>query len=153
MKAFRLTRSTRVNSAFTGDGSRKYGGRWNSPGQAIVYTSSTLSLAVLEIMAHLDDYTTLSRSYSFIPVEIPSVLITAVDPKSLPAGWNEGPPGAASQHIGDSWVSDKRSAVLAVPTVLVPDEVNYLINPNHPDFPRISIGAVHKLFFDPRFTR
>ncbi|HEY9594614.1 MAG TPA: RES family NAD+ phosphorylase [Spirochaetia bacterium] len=153
IKAFRLTKTSRASSAFTGEGARAYGGRWNSPGQRVVYTSSSLSLAVLEIMVHLGDYSTLLRSYTYIPVEIPSDLVSTCDPASLPTGWNDAAPSVASQLVGDSWIADQRSVVLAVPTVLVPDELNYLINPDHPDFHRISIGSAHELVVDPRLIK
>ena len=84
VRAFRLTRTSRVSSALTGEGAGKYGGRWNSPGTRVVYASGSLSLAILEIMVHLDDYATLVGSYSFIPMGIPSSLITAAERK--PAG-------------------------------------------------------------------
>lgn len=153
VKAFRLTKSVLISSALSGEGASKYGGRWNSPGVKIVYTSSTLSLAVLEIMVHLDDYSLLCKNYRFIPIEIPPELISATDPKGLPVGWNSESPGVASQQIGDLWVAKMTSAVLSVPTMLLPDELNYLLNPLHPDFSKIVIGKDQKLCFDPRFIK
>ncbi len=151
VRAFRLTRTDRVRTAMTGEGAGTYGGRWNSPGTRVVYASSSLSLAMLEIMAHLDDYATLVESYSFIPLEIPSELITVLDRK--PAGWSSNPPGTASQRAGDAWVSSRESAVLSVPSVVAPEERNYVLNPLHPDFGRIEVGRPRKLPFDRRLIK
>lgn len=153
IRAYRLTKSTRISTAFDGEGAWRYGGRWNSPGVRIVYTSGTLSLAMLEIMVHLEDYSVLCKDYSYIAIEIPMGLISAVDPKDLPARWDSAPPGMASQNVGDAWVLEQRSAVLSVPTVLVPEERNYLLNPQHPDFSKIVIGKPQRLCFDPRFIK
>jgi len=68
----------------------------------------------------------------------------------LPADWMLEPPGPSSQAIGDAWVQAGESAVLAVPTVLIPSETNYLLNPMHPDFKKISIGKPQPFAFDPR---
>jgi RES domain-containing protein len=151
--AFRLSKTIRLSSAFTGDGARTYGGRWNSPGTKVVYASSTLSLATLEIMVHLESYKTLCEDYSFVNVEMPSEIIETVDPTTLRPGWDSGAPGPESQQIGDSWASKLESAVLSVPTVLVPGEVNYLLNPDHPDFRRIAISKPKRICFDRRLVK
>ena len=114
---------------------------------------ATLSLAILEIMVHLEDYAVLCSKYSFIPIEIPSDAISVVDPTTLPSGWDSAAPGSTSQQIGDSWASALRSPILSVPMVLVPDERNYLLNPIHPDFGRIIIGKAQKLPFNRRFIK
>jgi len=135
----------------SGEGAARLGGRWNSPGTRVVYASGSLSLAMLEIMVHLDDYATLVDSYSFIPLEIPSQLIRNVD--KGPPGWRSNPPSAASQRVGDAWASSLQSAVLSVPSVLAPQERNYLLNPLHPDFSRIRVGKPRPLPFDRRLAK
>jgi RES domain-containing protein len=135
----------------TGQGAATYGGRWNSPGTRVVYASASLSLAMLEIMVHLDDYATLVASYSFIPLDLPSELIVTLGRR--PAGWNSNPPSAGSQRAGDAWASSLQSAVLSVPSVMAPEERNYLLNPRHPDFRRIRIGKPAKLPFDRRLIK
>ena len=128
-----------------------HGGRWNSPGTPVVYTAGSLSLAMLEVMVHLDDYATLVDSYSYIPVEMPQNLMTTL--VRAPAGWRSNPPRAASQRAGDAWAASLRSAVLSVPSVLAPDERNYLLNPRHPDFGKISVGKPQRLPFDRRLVK
>ncbi len=135
----------------TGEGAAAYGGRWNSPGTPVVYASASLSLAMLEIMVHLEDYATLVRSYSYLPLEIPSELIGVL--KKVPAKWSSNPPGTASQRAGDAWVSSRESAVLSVPSVIAPEERNYVLNPLHPDFGRIEVGRPRKLPFDRRLIK
>lgn len=153
LKAFRVTRVTRVATSFSGAGAAMYGGRWNSPGTKVVYTSATLSLAMVEILAHLDDFSTLSKGYVFIPIEIPSELITNLDDSDLPVDWNSPTLSSEAQKVGDLWVSEQKSAVLSVPTVIAPGERNYLLNPQHPEFTRIVIGNAQSLSFDPRLTK
>lgn len=153
VKAYRITTSKRSTTAFTGEGAAKVGGRWNSVRSKVVYTSSSLSLAMLEMLVHLSDYATLEKSYVFIPVEIPGGLIDTVDTESLPIGWDSGTILGATQRIGDDWLAKGTSAVLAVPSAVVPYELNYVINPQHLDFPKISIGTPQSLVFDSRLSK
>lgn len=153
LKAFRVTPHDRVESAFSGEGARKYGGRWNSVGTRVIYCSSTLSLAMLEIIAHLDDYASLMDNYSYVPLDIPGELIEMVQPKQLPLGWNSPSPTTGSQHHGDNWVTENRSVALAVPSVIVPDEYNFVLNPLHPDFGRVVVGQTKRLDVDHRLFK
>jgi RES domain-containing protein len=102
-------------------------------------------LATLEIMVHLQDYSILCNDYSFVPIEFPPDLVTLLDIKTFPDGWDSASPGAASQQLGDIWAAELRSPILAVPTVLVPEELNYILNPQHPDFVKIVLGKAQKL--------
>ena len=151
VRAYRLTRTARLSSALSGEGAARYGGRWNSEGTPVVYASGSLSLAMLEIMVHLEDYGTLLDSYSFVLIEIPADRITVVHRK--PPGWNANPPGIASQRVGDTWTVRLTSVALSVPSVLAPEERNYLLNPRHPDFRKIRFGKPRKLPFDPRLIK
>jgi hypothetical protein len=91
-------------------------------------------LATLELLVHLDDYEVLRKLYSYIEIEIPENLIEVVDPNHLSSGWDSLTPQAASQSVGDVWVKEGRSAVLAVPSIVSQGELNYLLNPSHVDF-------------------
>ncbi len=115
--AWRIVRAARVNSAFTGEGARVYGGRWNSRGTAVVYVSEHESLAALELFVHL---------------------------------WNAEPPTFQTMQIGDEWVHAGKSVALAVPSVLSTSEMNFLLNPKHPDFKRIKISQPVQYRFDSR---
>lgn len=90
------------------------------------------------------------HAYVLIPATFEDSLIHPLQPASLPADWQENPPNPSTQQIGDTWVDQEESAVLRVPSAILPDEYNYLFNPLHPDFDRIRIGAIQDLTLDSR---
>ncbi len=147
--SWRIVKSAHAARAFDGQGARLYGGRWNSPGTAIVYTAQSEALAVLELLVHLQS-SHLLRSYTSIPARFDDALVEGVDAERLPASWRDYPAPAALQQIGDRWAVEQRSAVLRVPSVIVPSEVNYLVNPGHRDFAAIAIGKPSGFRFDRR---
>ena len=147
-RAFRICMTRHLSTALTGEGAGRYGGRWNSPGNPVIYTSSSLSLATLEVLVHLEDPDQLAAGFSWIPLEIPDHLIESFP--ELPTGWAEDEPAAASQSIGDAWLKTARSAVLSVPSVVTPVELNYLINPAHKRFSEIVVGQPHSFRPDSR---
>jgi RES domain-containing protein len=146
---WRIVKSRHASTAFDGEGTRLYGGRWNSPGTKMVYTSSTISLAVLEVLVHLQEASLLS-SYSLISAGFDDALVERLDHSMLPDGWRAYPAPSELQQIGDEWVRSQRSAVLEVPSVIVERESNYLLNPSHPDFSSIVIGEPEPFTFDER---
>lgn len=150
--AWRITKKKFQDRAFTGEGSEIAGGRWNSQGTRMVYASSSVSLSILEILVHLDSSSVLS-SYSVIPFHFDESLVSELKEKDLPKGWAAHPPPAASQRIGDNWIQEQTSALLKVPSVVVPLESNYLLNPAHPDIDKINIGHPVSLPLDERLTR
>lgn len=137
--AWRLVDAALAACAFDGEGARRYGGRWNSPGTAVAYASATLSLAVLEILTHLP-HPRLLDGYVSIRVEFDDAWIETVVPHRLPSKWRAFPAPPALREIGDDWVAAGRSAVLRVPSALVPQESHYVLNPRHPDFARVRVG-------------
>jgi RES domain-containing protein len=147
-QAWRIVKKSRAATAFDGEGAWLFGGRWNSPGARIVYTSATLSLAALETLVHLNPAVTFK--YVAIPVEFDDALVECVPVEDLPADWTEEPPPPSAQHIGDQWARESRSAVLQIPSVIVPSEINYLLNPSHPDFHKIAIEKAMPFAFDRR---
>jgi RES domain-containing protein len=146
---WRIVKAKHAASAFDGEGARRSGGRWTSLGRRAVYTSSTVALATLEMIAHLDSTAPL-RAYVLIEVTVPDSLITAVDSSALPSNWREYPAPLELRVIGDSWLDRKTSAVLRVPSAIVPVEYNYVINPQHHDFPLIATGPAVSFPIDPR---
>jgi RES domain-containing protein len=146
---WRIVKSRHASTAFDGEEARLYGGRWNSPGTRIVYTSSTISLAVLEVLVHLDKANLLS-SYSLISVGFDDALVQRLDRSMLPDGWRAYPAPSELQRIGDEWVRSQRSAVLEVPSIIVERESNYLLNPAHPDFSSVVIREPEPFTFDER---
>lgn len=153
IRAFRLCKTKHLVSAFSGEGARINGGRWNSPGAAVVYTSSSLSLATLEVLVHLEDPEVLARLFSWVSLEIPDDTVKTLDLASLANGWDSDEVRPASQSVGDQWLRSMRSAALAVPSVVTPGEWNYLLNPFHSHFSSIRIGRFQPFRPDPRLIR
>jgi RES domain-containing protein len=147
-EAWRIVREKNAATAFSGEGAAKHGGRWNSRGVPVVYTSGTKSLAALETLVHLNP--PMAFKYAAIRITFDHAIVEIVPAKGLPPGWQAEPPPPSSQRLGDIWVLRARSAVLALPSVLISGEPNYLLNPAHPDFKQISIGEPEEFMFDPR---
>jgi RES domain-containing protein len=146
IQSYRILKRRFVGSAFSGEGARRYGGRWNSSGVAVVYTSSVISLAILEWRANLTQWP--APPSVIIEIEFDASLIWS--PPKLPAGWKRWPCPKTNAAVGDNWVRFGSSAVLKLPSAVVPEEFNYILNPAHPDFGRISIGKPRVFKADPR---
>lgn len=144
--AYRLVQQRHAASAFDGEGARLYGGRWNSAGIPVVYTSESLALCCLEIFVHLPSYKLL-QDYVYITVRFEAKLVTNAE---LTEGWDSRPVSASSQSIGDQWVRDGSTPVLKVQSVIIPEGSNFLLNTAHPDFTKIEIGEPTPMTFDPR---
>jgi RES domain-containing protein len=152
MRVWRLIRAAHVAKAFEGHGARLYGGRWNPKGVAVVYTSASLSLAVLEALVHVE-VSSLPDDYRAIPADIPdSLKMEVVAIKDLPGGWQAPQDQPALQRLGATWVAAATTAVLSVPSAVLPEERNYLINPAHPQASKIKIGPAREFRFDPRLS-
>lgn len=148
-EAFRLVKARRTATAFDGEGAAKAGGRWNSRGIRVVYASATRSLAALETLVHIDG--TIPFDWVMLRCEFPDELIELVRMAKLPSDWRSHPAPPELRELGDRWAREGRSAVLAVPSVLVPEETNFLLNPLHPDFAKIKKHRKREPFaFDPR---
>jgi RES domain-containing protein len=145
-QSWRIVKEKHAATAFNGDGARLNGGRWNSLGTSVVYTSGSMALAALESLVHLNPPVTFKLVA--IPIEFDDALIEEL--AELPADWREEPPPLATKEIGDLWIQGCRSAVLKLPSVIIPSEPNYLLNPAHADFKKIGIGTFNHFSFDPR---
>lgn len=152
IRAYRLCKTRHAATAFSGEGARINGGRWNSPGKAVVYTASSLSLATLEVLVHLEDPEVFGNLFSWASLEIPPYTLETLPLETLAAGWNNDS-SRISRAIGDAWLRETRSAALAVPSAVTPGEWNYLLNPAHPDLPKILIGPPQTFRPDPRLLR
>lgn len=138
----------------SGTGAERTGGRWNPKGVPVVYASESRALACLETIVHLNAGGLPLNRY-LVRIDAPTDLWTAaitLDPSALPVGWDAGPPGKVSIDQGRDWLLGKASALLVVPSVIVPEERNVLINPSHPDAARISAVKVRKWTYDGRLT-
>lgn len=147
-EAWRIVKEKHAATAFTSEGAAKSGGRWNSRGVPVVYTSSTKSLAALEILVHLNP--PMLFKYAAICIQFDHALVEAISFAKLPRDWRDEPPPRSTKVLGDAWVREARSAVLALPSIIISEELNYLLNPAHPDFKKISIGKPKGFAFDPR---
>lgn len=152
LSVWRITSRKFTKSAFKGDGARLFGGRWNTPGIPLVYTAESKSLAVLEILVHLDS-PDLLRKFVLFEVKVEDSLVTHLDLASLPGNWRDDPPPVEAQRIGGEWASSASSAVLRVPSAIVTGEFNYLLNPRHLDFSKGKIRQPQSFFIDPRLER
>ncbi|HUF67165.1 MAG TPA: RES family NAD+ phosphorylase [Longimicrobiales bacterium] len=152
IEAWRIVKRRRSDSAFDGEGARIFDGRWNSPGVSVVYTAETRALATLEVLAGLGSVSAL-KPYVLIPVTFDENLVESFNVAALPARWRESPPTREIQALGDQWAHEGRSAVLKVPSVVIPEESNYILNPAHSDFRLIKRGEPGDLQFDPRLVR
>ena len=146
--AWRIVKEKHAAAAFSGDGAAKFGGRWNSRGIPVVYTSGTKSLAALEILVHLNP--PMFFRYVAFRLEFTESLVETLAVKNLPTDWRDEPPPPSTQAMGDAWARSARTAVLALPSVIISGEPNYLLNPAHPDFRRITIGKPEQFTFDSR---
>ena len=146
--AWRIVRQQHAKAAFSGDGASRFGGRWNSRGVAVVYASSTQSLAALETLVHLNPATRFR--YKVFTVTFDESLVETMPLNRLPRDWKTQPVPRSTQRLGDAWARAARSPILRVPSVLVPGESNLVLNPNHPDFSRVVIGKPVNFVFDPR---
>lgn len=148
--AWRTVRAAYAGSAFSGEGARLFGGRWNRIGTPVVYLAEHRSLAVLEVITQaLDaedaaDLLIASATFSESDIE-------TLDP--LPDGWNAHPPTDSTVDVGTRWAVSRRSLFLRVPSVVLPAERNYLLNPRHPDIERVTLGVPEALGLDPRLVR
>ena len=151
LRVWRTTRAKYAADAFTGEGARLYGGRWGELGVPLVYTSAHLSLSVLEVLVQLVDYADL-EDYLAVPATFDTSLVETVALEDLPEGWRSLPPSRATRAWGSRWGRERRSAVLRVPSVVVPEEANYILNPLHADFRAIEVGEARTLEIDPRLV-
>ncbi len=154
---WRIATDTRTYTAddMKGIGAKNTGGRWNDVGVAMVYTSTNRALACLETLVHMNAGGLPLNRY-LVEIDVPDDIWAAAAvamPASLPVGWDAAPAGMVSIIFGTSWANSNRSAILLVPSIIVPEEQNALINPAHPDAGRITARKVRKWLYDPRLGR
>jgi RES domain-containing protein len=134
MRVWRLTRAAHARDTLSGRGAALVGGRWNSPGVRMVYASTHRSLALLEMLVHVQK-DTVPADLVFVEIDLPDRLIRSASP--LPAGWDALPWSASARDFGDRWAAEHDALAVLVPSIVVPAEDNVLINPLHPQAPRL----------------
>jgi RES domain-containing protein len=146
--AWRLCAAKYAATALSGEGARLFGGRWNEKGTPLVYGSSHLSLAVLEVLVHAN---TLPRDYVAIAVEIPAALrVDEWKASRLPRGWREIPAPAELAKMGTAWARAMSAVALIVPSAIVEHETNLLLNPLHADMRKVTVRPPERFAFDTR---
>jgi len=148
--AWRIVKKKHQKNALTGEGARLFGGRWNTPGQAIIYSTETLSGALLEILVHSNRQ--LLSHYIVYRLVFPKRIVSNVDTAELPKNWRSSPPPPKLGQIGDRWCIEQRSAALRVPNPVVPLETNYLVNPAHADYRLVEIEGPIDYVLDDRLV-
>jgi RES domain-containing protein len=148
---WRVVKRIHAATAFDGKAAQRFGGRWNSPGRRAVYASATKSLAVLEVLVHLDVGRPLPRVVAFA-FDVADALVERLDPTQLARDWRTAGGLIGTQQVGDAWLASARTLALAVPSVIVPEESNYILNPAHPAFARLRFGRAVPFVLDPRLT-
>lgn len=152
LHAWRIFKPRHAASAFTGEGARLFGGRWNNKGTAVIYTAGSVSLAALEMLVQLQA-AHLLEAYLLARVTFADSLVESLAPSLLPADWRADPAPASTMGFGDRWVAEARSAVLCVPSAIIESEYNYLLNPAHPAFRNVAIATAEPFGFDPRLVK
>lgn len=151
--AWRIDKKKYAATSFNGFGASVDGGRWNSAGIRVVYASEHLAMAAQEKYVHLPKPVPAKWRFVKFRIEFGALAVQRVNLATLPPGWQDSPPTALTQAIGDAWVQAGATAILAVPSVIIPEETNFLLNPAHPDFARIEISPPEPFVFDPRVTK
>jgi RES domain-containing protein len=136
----------------SGGGAKTVGGRWNRKGTPAVYASTTIALATLETLAHLGGNISIRNAF-LVRIGIPAALWAqrrTVHLASLPPAWLAEPPGAASIDVGDHWLRTQAQLLLLVPSIIVPEECNVVINPAHPSAVQLRAQVARQYVYDPR---
>lgn len=150
-RVYRILRRRYAKTPFDGEGAYRYGGRWSSPGVRLAYTSEHLSLAMIEYFVHLDSDDPppdLVVAAADVPDDVRRLHVSAA---RLPPTWRQTPAPAELAAMGDRFARTRRIPILVVPSALAPDESNWLVNPNYPDFRRIRVRPLEPFSYDPRF--
>ncbi len=150
MDVYRVSLCKYIND-LTGTGAGIYGGRWNSKGTYLLYTSLSPSLALLENVVHFSSVPI--ENYCLAKWNIPEDKIIEFKAADLPADWSAYPPPVKMKAIGDKFVQDNIYLALKIPSAIMPDDFNILINPRHQDFKRIKIESVRNIPLDERLYK
>jgi RES domain-containing protein len=146
---WRLVRGPHAKKPLSGEGAKLNGGRWNEAGVSVIYASQYRSLAALEVLVHLNG-TNPDSLYKLLSYDLDEAMIHHLPEAELPADWRQEPPPYSTVERGTRWARDKRSVALAVPSAVMPEEKNIILNPDHPDFRKVKLGKLSDYVFDPR---
>src|SRR5699024_825376 len=151
MQLYRLAKEEYIRD-LSGTGARLYGGRWNRKGMPMLYTSEHRSLALLELLVH-SSQRLLPDDISLLTLSLPDQReLPEVTQKRLPKDWQRYPAPNTLADIGSQWLADRQSVGIKVPSVIIPNEWNMLLNPEHSDFSQLTVESVSSFVLDYRFS-
>jgi RES domain-containing protein len=152
VQAFRIAKNRYLRD-LSGTGAMLYGGRWNQKNIPIIYVAENRALATVEYLVHIP-LSIIPKNLSIACFEIPDDIIPEeVSIAMLPKNWRDYPAPVKLADLGSEWALAKRSLLLRVPSVVVADQFNLLINPNHPEITRVTISRIEKYTFNKRLLR
>lgn len=152
VRVYRITHQRYAEDPYSGKGGLVASGRWHRRGRLVTYAAASLALATLEQLGRVNVLERLKQMV-YAPAELDTAAIWTPPEDELPAGWDQRPPGAASQAYGEQWLARAHSVALRVPSVILPEGYNYVINPAHPDFEEaLHVYEARPLHLDPRIT-
>jgi RES domain-containing protein len=152
MTVYRLCKKYYSND-LSGRGAELSGGRWNGKGVAALYTSSSRALCTIEIIVHIPAGI-IPKDYYLITIEfLDNAPVKSIDIKDLPANWNSNPISVSTQRIGNTFFSEQKALVLKVPSAIIKDEWNYIINPMHESFREVKILNIEPFALDVRLFK
>ena len=153
MELYRITQEL-YSTDLSGNGSRIFGGRWNSEGHYALYTSANRSLALLETLAHVPAKFFRAKKYMLVTVFVPDkASLRFIEEKDLPGNWDALDVLHVTQKIGDNFLDEQKGLVLRVPSVLMPEEFNYIINPLHSSMKQVKVIHQRAIRFNDRLIK
>lgn len=152
LSTWHLTRPELAATALSGEGSARYPGRWNPRGIRVAYTSESLSLAALESLAHVENLEMLNH-YVALRVDLPESGLTVLSPGDLLPDWQSEPAPDSTRQLGLEWWCRQETLALKVPSLLIPSEHNFIMNPNHPAVVEVVVAEPVPLPFDAHILR
>lgn len=152
MRVYHLIKTKFAEDLLYSQGAKHYGGRWNSKGKAALYAGDSISLAALELLVHLHRSEILNH-YVPATIELPDKAVMTLDTHALPPDWRGDPTPMSIQTLGDEWLLSHQSLALAVPSTIVPQQYNLVINPEHSGFALLARSIKSEPFvFDRRLV-
>ncbi len=151
IEAWRIVSAKRAGHAFDGERARLFGGRWNNPGKQVIYAAGNRALAALELLVHLQRVD-LGLTFVRFGLHFPERLTAKPDLSAMMPAIRSASIHPDTQRLGDTWLSEARTPVLRVRSSVIPEEYNYVLNPNHPRFSEVAIGEAERFAFDPRLV-
>lgn len=151
MIVYRIGQRERIED-LSGQGAFLYGGRWNNKGHSVLYTTTSVSLAVLEVTVNML-VKQIPKNYSLLTLSIPDEPLLYVDRNTLPSVWRDMPVNPITREMGDAFLTDNMHLGMSVPSAVVPMENNILLNPAHPSFKKVEIKEIQPFEFDKRLFK